>query len=180
MVYYNTAFAFISIHSPLRGETDRVLPARPNIFHFNPLASERRDPRRLTRTSTTLRHFNPLASERRDIAAGRRKPARDISIHSPLRGETTDDCYTPDEIYISIHSPLRGETMRHCAGMRIENHFNPLASERRDFDIVPENKRMKDFNPLASERRDQGHELYQDDVAISIHSPLRGETACAR
>ena len=121
-----------------------------------------------------------------------------ISIHSPLRGETTGATYYIGGQRISIHSPLRGETRESVLVQIVDRYFNPLASERRDkskqevrdlyayFNPLASERRDKIvavihsvcvyFNPLASERRDSNLELVAYYIEISIHSPLRGET----
>ena len=99
-------------------------------------------------------YFNPLASERRDMTYFKQFHAAQISIHSPLRGETGIRAGCNEFLKISIHSPLRGETVAH-------------PTKRTD---------VIDFNPLASERRDRSSSTGSIHMPISIHSPLRGET----
>ena len=102
-------------------------------WHFNPLASERRDGK-CGRIRGHCEDFNPLASERRDApdtVAGSRNSV--ISIHSPLRGETRGLYRSEQRADISIHSPLRGETLNSSLYSSFDLDFNPLASERRDW-----------------------------------------------
>ena len=118
------------------------------------LASERRDHNVLF-SHRLFPDFNPLASERRDRAANTFANAALISIHSPLRGETSD----------LVSLPI------------ISAHFNPLASERRDQglrDTVRQLVVISIHSPLRGETRADQRARVQDH--ISIHSPLRGET----
>ena len=52
---------------------------------------------------------SPLRGETR--SAQNSMPTLAISIHSPLRGETYDEFKGQVTAKISIHSPLRGETL---------------------------------------------------------------------
>ena len=92
-LYRSEQRADISIHSPLRGETNTIYYSTTRYYNFNPLASERRD-EHSTRDDGSLHYFNPLASERRDIDDTIGGLYRGISIHSPLRGETSTGAST--------------------------------------------------------------------------------------
>jgi len=118
-----------------------------------------------------------------------------ISIHLPLRGETTQQDFT-NQFRISIHLPLRGETIvvGRKPNLIISIHL-PLRGEtkvRHMIDILSYN-----FNPSPLTGRNQynvricdiykfqsispyGEKLYEwtfpVKLWISIHLPLRGET----
>ena len=95
-----------------------------------------------------LSHFNPLASERRDPGLFARAIfAYLISIHSPLRGETNTAFETAGYSAISIHSPLRGETAnshKNCLQRSfILYRSPPHKSNKRDFQQKKEPFRRK-------------------------------------
>ncbi len=169
----------ISIHSPARGET----------------------PLRVQLQTLAYGYFNPLAREGRDEGDGRFFNAvSHISIHSPARGETLyghDDCghghfnplaregrdasccECPYNGEISIHSPARGETHQTtiaAADVQFQS-TRPRGARRRRCPRKGAGIRFQSTRPRGARHR--GMREACDQIAISIHSPARGETwAC--
>ncbi len=165
----------ISIHSPARGETfnsrgydqwilfQSTRPsrgetrARPRNIVSNAFQSTR--PRGARRFSIAIlsppKNFNPLAREGRDKMYASNAAVREISIHSPARGETDAWLWH------------RGRA----------DYFNPLAREGRDSSCTPSHNfdAISIHSPARGETLGRG--VSKNEYGpISIHSPARGET----
>ena len=145
----------VSIHSPLRGETLRAdHTARIAWFQSTPLCEGRPD---LVKVVI---------------------PAKRVSIHSPLRGETQLQvvCQTASTCFNPLPS-ARGDTTPSLSS-QFPQSFNPLPSARGDLlrSWLSTMQRMFQSTPLCEGRpKISGQTLVAGEV--SIHSPLRGETA---
>ena len=144
------------------------------VRHFNPLASERRDGWR-TSGLRTIHHFNPLASERRDHRGTPWYTMVQISIHSPLRGETKAQMAAEKYAAISIHSPLRGETAnghKNCLQRSFILHRSPPhKSNKRDFQQKKEPFRRKKQHTLGANPSGIWCELTVRIKESTVHPP---------
>ncbi|HEL1199234.1 TPA: hypothetical protein TVL21_000545 [Streptococcus equi subsp. zooepidemicus] len=122
--------------------------------------------------------FNPLARMGRDASSSTAGGDMDISIHSPVWGETLSERWQFTSKFISIHSPVWGETNKWQIQFLkdIFQSTRPYGARHVFYDII---YLLQYFNPLARMGRDlndlNGNRVWY----ISIHSPVWGETLYA-
>ncbi|SUN53812.1 Protein of uncharacterised function (DUF3264) [Streptococcus equi subsp. zooepidemicus] len=98
-------------------QSTRPYGARPTTrqrtwehYNFNPLARMGRDLSCIPKHLHVF-YFNPLARMGRDDESGHLRLKIEISIHSPVWGETLREYHRDNITTISIHSPVWGETV---------------------------------------------------------------------
>ena len=153
----------------------------------------------MVRVSFSLPWFQSISPYGEKRSSRFWRPWRDISIHLPLRGETTGakvpgvaQNFNPSPLtgrngivgqfdafrWISIHLPLRGETFNTLKIDELAN-FNPspLTGRNGKSNTIP--RASSDFNPSPLTGRNCARAYWHLLIIISIHLPLRGETIAA-
>ncbi|SUN53813.1 Protein of uncharacterised function (DUF3264) [Streptococcus equi subsp. zooepidemicus] len=166
----------ISIHSPVWGETFSISTSASIIKNFNPLARMGRD-NRVVDLDDLIADFNPLARMGRDNRLITQK-LKNLRFQSTRPYGARHDKLLADKVReeISIHSPVWGETKRLLLiiNSNLFQSTRPYGARRHLEGLMLTQKNISIHSPVWGETWAMFNSCNWG--AISIHSPVWGET----